>query len=672
MKCILAGALVALVPMGYSLYLAFLEPNDFGGGAATWPMFLASAVMTTAFTVSITRYRLMQLDQLISWSMAYFVVSFLAGLVYYAVMFAVTWIFSQWVARPSVAPALGVSTAVLIFLVLLDQVRGRVKRALNRRFYREQYQLDRTLRRMSQAIDQLVDPPTLARQLLHTAAELLTATRGAIYLRDGETMLFRLAQTQGPPPTLTELSSGCPLVEELQRRGRTVVPPWPARSVDPAQRQLALLGGAVAQGVGHEGQLLALLILGPKELGSYGPEEFNLLAAFSQITALALLSAQGHRTIEGLNEDLREKIAKIAEQQRRILALQTELSRLGNGADAAAAEAPAVVSVAPALGPGGILGGSLAVRKVLQLIRKVSPSQSTVLIRGESGTGKELVARALHENSPRAGKAFVKVHCTALAPGLLESELFGHVKGAFTSAHKNKVGRFELAHGGTLFLDEIGDISLEVQTKLLRVLQEMTFERVGSSESLEVDVRIIAATHQDLDQLIRAGRFREDLFYRLNVVSIDLPPLRERTEDIPELALHFLRFYSQRCGKVVEQIDDDAMALLKAFPWPGNIRQLENVMERAVVIAEEPMITVNELPPELLGDGDTFDGEDDAREVIAVSAGIRAERAERDRQERERLVRALAAADGNKAQAARALGMARSTLVSRLKKHGLS
>ena len=262
----------------------------------------------------------------------------------------------------------------------------------------------------------------------------------------------------------------------------------------------------------------------------------------------------------------------------------------------------------------------------------------------------------------------------ALSPGLLESELFGHVKGAFTGAHKDKVGRFELANGGTLFLDEIGDITLEIQTKLLRVLQEKTFERVGSSEALQVDVRIIAATHQNLEELIRQGRFREDLYYRLKVIDVWVPSLRERCEDIPELAEHFLHIYAQRCGKSVDHIDDDALAILKSYRWPGNIRELENILERAVVVAEGPTIMVGDLSPELSDawvNGASEEGVLNGAAKAHPAEGLRAERQEYDRREREQLVRALAAASGNKAEAARALGMARSTLISRLKKHGL-
>jgi transcriptional regulator with GAF, ATPase, and Fis domain len=310
------------------------------------------------------------------------------------------------------------------------------------------------------------------------------------------------------------------------------------------------------------------------------------------------------------------------------------------------------------------------------MVRKVSASEAAVLIQGESGTGKELLARALHEQSARAGKAYVTVHCAALSAGLLESELFGHVKGAFTDAHRDKVGRFEIANGGTLFLDEIGDISLEVQTKLLRVLQEKTFERVGSNEPLQVNVRIIAATHRKLEEWIHKGRFREDLYYRLKVIDLTLPPLRERREDIPELALHFLRLYNERGGTTVTDIDDDTLAALKAHGWPGNIRELENVIQRAVVFAEGPALTVHDLPRDLVRSLDHQDWPMPLTTApVAASPtglGLRAEREERGRRERERLVRALAAAQGNKTEAARALGLARSTFLSRLKKYGLN
>ncbi|HEX5271357.1 MAG TPA: sigma 54-interacting transcriptional regulator [Gemmataceae bacterium] len=681
-KCILLGALAAMVPIGYSLYLTLFDRSAFGKGAATWPMFLASALFTVTFTISITRYRLMQLDQIISSGVGYFLISFLAGLLYYGLVFVgMVFVGSQVLSWPSPGQALWVCGTALVLLLVLDLARGRLRRALDRHFRREKHGLDRTLKQMSQAIGQLVDPPALARRLLHTSADLLGTPRGAVYLRQGSPPLYVLADSLGGPPALTELAPGCPLIEAVQARGTLAARHTRLAADDPAQRQLRFLGGAVAQPLTHEGQLQALLVLGPRAEGVYGPDDLNLLAAFAQVTVLALVSAEGHQTIDALNRELQAKVDKIAEQQRRIVALQSQLQRslvpgpsslAGNGDDAPAAE-PETRDKGQGTRdkgqPGGILGSSPQVRQLLAQVRKVAASPSEVLIRGESGTGKELLARALHETGPRAGRPFVTVHCAALSPGLLESELFGHVKGAFTGAHRDKVGRFELANGGTLFLDEIGDIDLSVQTKLLRVLQEMTFERVGSSEPVQVQVRLIAATHQDLEELIRRGRFREDLYYRLNVISIPVPPLRERVEDVPELVQHFLRLYGGRCGKADLGIDDDALVVLKSYRWPGNVRQLENVVERAVVFAEGPAVTVADLPPELADGGKPYSPPHAGRRTPATVAE---ERAERDRRERERLVRALAAAGGVKAEAARALGMARSTLVSRLKKHGLS
>jgi transcriptional regulator with GAF, ATPase, and Fis domain len=673
-KWIFYGAVCALVPIVYSFYLAVWLPDKFAAGAATWPMFGASVLLTAAFAISITRYRLMELDKIISSSVGYFLISFLAGLAYYAVVFVGTLVFNQVLAGPKLTDALTVSTTALVLMLVLDLARTRFKQALDRRFYRDKTQLDRTLQRMGKAIEQLVDSPALAQRLLQASTELLGVSRGAVFLRQGEPAIYSLAGQVGVPPPLTDLPPGCPLIEALQEGAVVDFGSRSTLSMSPAQRQLQFLGGEIAHPLAHEGCLLALLVLGPKDLGHYRHEDLELLGAFAQITVLALESAEGHRTIEVLNRDLQAKVEKISEQQRRILALQTQLHRQTSiepgktEEKSPGAEAPPDTTL-----PGGIVGSSAVVRQLLGLARKVSGTDAVVLIRGESGTGKELLARAVHETSPRAGKAFVKVHCAALSANLLESELFGHVKGAFTGAHRDKVGRFELANGGTLFLDEIGDISLEVQTKLLRVLQEKTFERVGSSEAVTVDVRIITATHQDLDKLIQLGRFREDLFYRLNVFPIVVPPLRDRPEDIAELAMHFVRQSAQRCRKEVVQIDDDVLALLKGYSWPGNIRQLENVIERAVVIAEGPVITHHEIPPEIV---DALEaGDPTPLEPLMNGAALQRRfpiaRGERDRLEREQLVRVLAAADGNKAEAARALGIARSTLVSRLKKLGL-
>lgn len=251
-------------------------------------------------------------------------------------------------------------------------------------------------------------------------------------------------------------------------------------------------------------------------------------------------------------------------------------------------------------GVGRILGQSTAMRKVFDLIQKVSQSDITVLIQGESGTGKELVAREIHHRSSRFGKSFITMNCAALPENLIESELFGHEKGAFTGAVKQRKGKFEIAHEGTIFLDEIGDMSLNTQSKVLRVLQEKKFERLGGNETLEVDARIISATHKDLLTEMEKGNFRQDLYYRLKVIDITIPPLRERREDIPILVEHYIKEFSERHNKAVQGIDPDALKQIMEFHWPGNVRQLVNILERAVVLAARPILRTEDLPEDLI------------------------------------------------------------------------
>jgi DNA-binding NtrC family response regulator len=307
----------------------------------------------------------------------------------------------------------------------------------------------------------------------------------------------------------------------------------------------------------------------------------------------------------------------------------------------------------------GIIGDSGRMQEVLSLVRRVAPSDATVLIRGESGTGKELIARALHHASPRAGGPLVKVNCAALAESLLEPELFGHEKGAFTGAVASRKGRFELADGGSIFLDEIGDLPPHLQVKLLRVLQEREFERVGSSRPIKVDVRLLAATHRDLEALVREGRFREDLYYRINVVTIMLPPLRERREDLPPLIEHFLRAFAEKNGKTVRGLTREARDALLRYDYPGNIRELENLMERAVVLTRDDVIGAEDLPLALEAPAS---GSGDGAGLIAAVEGL----------ERRMILEALARADGTQTRAAELLGISERVLRYKLKKYGLS
>jgi DNA-binding NtrC family response regulator len=312
------------------------------------------------------------------------------------------------------------------------------------------------------------------------------------------------------------------------------------------------------------------------------------------------------------------------------------------------------------------IGDSEPMEQVFATIRKVAKTNSTVLVRGETGTGKELVARALHDGSPRKGEAFVSVHCAALPESLLESELFGHEKGAFTGAVQRKPGRIELAHKGTLFLDEIGDVPRSVQVKLLRVIQERELQRVGGTQTIRVDVRIIAATHRDLDAMVAAGEFREDLFYRLAVVPIHIPPLRERGADAARLVRHFVEECARALARARMSIDDDAVALLAAQRWPGNVRQLQNFVERLVVLADKDVITRAEVDRELT----RVPGAVRAPARGGESADLSLD-SNRKETERQTLVKALSQAGNNRTRAARLLEVSRRTLYNKLREHGL-
>jgi DNA-binding NtrC family response regulator len=309
-----------------------------------------------------------------------------------------------------------------------------------------------------------------------------------------------------------------------------------------------------------------------------------------------------------------------------------------------------------------VIGSSPAWRRVGEMVEQIAPSRATVLIVGESGTGKELIAGLIHQLSPRAERPFITLNAAALPATLLEAELFGHEKGAFTGAQQRKLGRFELADGGTLFLDEIGDMPPEVQVKILRVLQDGAFERLGSTRTLQVDVRVVAATNKDLMQEVEAGRFRLDLYYRLNVISLRLPALRERREDIPLLVAHFLRRYAAQNNKQVSGIQQQALQFLQLADWPGNVRELENVIERAVVLAKEPIISISELPANFQEKelaptpNDHF-----ALPSNATLADI----------EREAIAQALRHSGGNRQATARSLNIGLATLYRKLKEYRL-
>jgi formate hydrogenlyase transcriptional activator len=375
---------------------------------------------------------------------------------------------------------------------------------------------------------------------------------------------------------------------------------------------------------------LGTLVFTCKQLSAYDTADLDFLQQVANQVAVAVENALAFQEIEALNDRL----------HRENVYLEEEVRAENNF--------------------GEIVGESATLRRVLKEVETVAPTDSTVLIRGETGTGKELVARALHELSPRKGRTFVKVNCAAIPTGLLESELFGHEKGAFTGAICQKVGRFELAHQGTLFLDEVGDIPPELQPKLLRVLQEQEFERLGSTRTIKADVRVVAATNRDLARMVAEGTFRADLYYRLNVFPVVLPPLRERPDDIPRLVRHFTQRFARRMGWRIETIPTLVMDALVSYPWPGNVRELQNVIERAVILSPGPSLQV---PP---GDLQPAAAQAAAPAPAAVTLADA---------EREHILAALretgGVLGGPKGAAAR-LGMKRSLLYWKMKKLGIS
>ena len=684
---ILGAALLSTIPIGYTLYLAFFRKVDFALGNAQLPMFVASMLFMAAYSHGMFRHRLMLAEEAEDKSRRYILMS-IAVSGGFATFLAIGGVFAH-----SYSLQLNSTTTQqisLFFILLLAAglslwVRDRLQAVVDRRFFSEKYQLDRAMQQLNRSAAYLAEPSGMADITLKTCQDVMDASWAIMYVLDGHGV-FRLIGTRSTSAAPAQLRADQVHVEIA---GETVIHRIPSanrEAMSPMQQLLHDLRAELLCVMEGEGGVHGVIILGRRRGGTvFTAEDITFLHAIAQMSVLALHSSRANQAMAKLDAELKMKMDRIAEQQRQMAALRAELTSLQTDAG----QSPVVASEQD-FDREGVRGNSPALLEVLDQVRKVSRSTSTVLIRGESGTGKELLARVIHRNSDRASGNLVCVNCAALSPSLLESELFGHVKGAFTGAHADKAGRFQAADGGTLFLDEIGDISQETQVKLLRVLQERCFEPVGSDKTVHVDVRLVAATNRNLEEMIARGQFRADLFYRLNVVALTLPPLRDRQGDLAELVFFFLSRAAQKTKKQIRQIDPDALAALEAHSWPGNIRELENNIERAVVLADSDIVMLADLPVELRRQSGTvatasamlkrpsisFPSTATVRSVtrkLSDSDGFSSRSAARDLVSEELELReALRLAGGNKAVAARHLDLPRSTFFSKCKKYGIT
>lgn len=489
---------------------------------------------------------------------------------------------------------------------------------------------------ISQALDRSVDLRAVVAPLLKALAAHLDIVRGALTLLNRDTGEISIDESYGLSASQHKRGKyrlGEGITGHVVKSGQLMIVP---RIADEPMF-LNRTGARAERSAGDNAFICVPIKLGKESIGALSVEMPPASAATLDntarlLTVVASMIAQAVRLRQSMQEE-QERLRK--ENQR----LQQELrSRFR---------------------PSNIIGNSNKMQAVFDLIAQVSASDATVLIRGESGTGKELVAHAIHYNSPRADKPFIKVNCAALPETLVESELFGHERGAFTGALSARKGRFELAQGGTIFLDEVGDFSPATQIKLLRVLQEREFERLGGTSTIKVDVRVIAATNRNLEDLMERGLFRQDLYYRLNVFPIHIPPLRERKTDIVLLADHFVEKYSAANHKNVRRITTPAIDMLMSYHWPGNVRELENCIERAVLLAADDAIHAQHLPPSL-------------QTAEASNTSFKGTlRATLDTVERDLITDALKTARGNMAKAARALGISERLMGLRVLKYGI-
>ena len=578
------------------------------------PFVVAIAILWfCGYGLAVMRIRLADVDALIKSSLGYAVTTGAAAIVYLGVVLAAGWITGELVGDAGPWPHL---VAGLAAAALFGPIRGRVSIWVDRRFFRDRQHYVEALRHAGESLALLREPAELAREAVVQLVEAVRAEWGVLFLKDGEGWSVGHAIGVGVPSE--------PIVSD---DGFAV----PVRLDD--------------------GEIVAWLVLGARKSGDlYSSDDRDLLGAIASQLTVALKNARAFGTIAELSRTLESQNAQIRELRDR---LEDENRFLRKRVEAATDGA-------------SLIGDSKAMRELRSTLDRVARSDASVLVLGESGTGKGLLVRTLHGSSARAEGPFMHVDCGAIAASVFESELFGHERGAFTGATRLRRGPIELAHGGTLFLDEIGELPLELQPKLLRVLEERVVMRVGATAPVAVDVRIVAATHRNLEDMVAKGEFREDLYFRLRVIEVTVPPLRARRADLSDLCAALLPRAARRAGRPARPLSSEALARMMGYAWPGNVRELENVLERALVLGEAPELSADDL--EL---SDRAPAVEPVEEEVSAGTEARPHDAVMDEIERRRLTAALAAANGNQSTAAKSLGMPRTTFINKLRRHGL-
>ena len=627
LKWLLFGCALGGVPTFLALPEAISDIDAFLLlGYRPYVMAMAIAGFATA-SLAVLRVRLADVDAVISRSVSYAVSSGLAIGVFFAVALGLGAVTEAVFDHAGFASQV---VAAVAAAALFGPIHRLVTRWLDRRFQRDRHHYVEALREISETALRIREPADLAREVVERTTRALRAAHGALYLRsvtgDGEEKLVPVASEGGRYEGERSVDDAL-----VPPRGGVTVP-------------------IVSDTEAGEPRIAGVLVLGPRLGGDlYSSRDRDLLGALAGQLSVALANAKAFGTIADMSRTLEKQNAEIRELRDK---LEDENRYLRRRLDAAADGRR-------------LVGSSKVIRDLQRQLERAAATEATVLLRGETGTGKGLVARLIHEASERAEGPFIHVDCGAIPAGVFESELFGHERGAFTGAVRHRRGMFELADGGTLFLDEVGELPLDLQPKLLRVLQERSFSRVGGTKPVSIDVRIVAATNRDLAAMVRERRFREDLYYRLCVVEIEVPPLRARRSDVPELARALLPQLCRRNHKPLLDLSADALARLSSYGWPGNVRELENVLERGVVLSESREIGADDLvlpdaplPKNELVERVEVEHDADHREVMEAI-------------EKERLIDALRAAGGNRSGAARALGIPRTTLINKMRRYGL-